>query len=205
MTQTPRSPTLPAVASIHVIAIDGPSGSGKGTIARRVASRLGFHLLDSGDLYRLVDLAGTRKAAELLLPQLVRFTPWLLSIYMNPEVTDTSAARELVKTVEDPNRAINREIALWIRNRDLVLRGTNVSDALRRVTCPLLCVFANGDGIVPRDTATFPYHQIGSPQKALLEVGSDDCAMAHADLFVSRECHRRVFAPVAAWLADQRS
>ena len=36
-----------------VIAIDGPSGSGKGTVARRVADALGFHLLDSGALYRL--------------------------------------------------------------------------------------------------------------------------------------------------------
>jgi len=43
-----------------VIAIDGPSGSGKGTIARRVAAALGFHLLDSGALYRLVALAGAR-------------------------------------------------------------------------------------------------------------------------------------------------
>ena len=40
-----------------VITIDGPSGSGKGTIARRVAEALGFHLLDSGALYRLVALA----------------------------------------------------------------------------------------------------------------------------------------------------
>ncbi|HEX9206632.1 MAG TPA: (d)CMP kinase [Steroidobacteraceae bacterium] len=45
---------------IPVIAIDGPSGSGKGTIARRVAAALGFHLLDSGALYRLVALAGAR-------------------------------------------------------------------------------------------------------------------------------------------------
>lgn len=44
-----------------VIAIDGPSGSGKGTISRRIAARLGWHLLDSGALYRLVALAG-RKA-----------------------------------------------------------------------------------------------------------------------------------------------
>ena len=43
-----------------VIAIDGPSGSGKGTIARRVARQLGWHLLDSGALYRLVALAGQR-------------------------------------------------------------------------------------------------------------------------------------------------
>ncbi len=48
------------MSPVPVIAIDGPSGSGKGTIARLVADRLGFHLLDSGALYRLVALAGAR-------------------------------------------------------------------------------------------------------------------------------------------------
>jgi cytidylate kinase len=45
-------------AAVPVITIDGPSGSGKGTVARRVARQLGWHLLDSGALYRLVALAG---------------------------------------------------------------------------------------------------------------------------------------------------
>jgi len=45
---------------IPVIAIDGPSASGKGTVAARVAARLGFHYLDSGALYRLVALAASR-------------------------------------------------------------------------------------------------------------------------------------------------
>lgn len=51
------------MASIRVpiLTIDGPSGSGKGTIARRVADHLGWHLLDSGALYRLVAHAGRRK------------------------------------------------------------------------------------------------------------------------------------------------
>jgi cytidylate kinase len=43
-----------------VLAIDGPSGSGKGTVSRRIATALGWHLLDSGALYRLVALAGLR-------------------------------------------------------------------------------------------------------------------------------------------------
>ncbi len=42
---------------VPVVAIDGPSASGKGTVAARLASALGFHLLDSGALYRLVALA----------------------------------------------------------------------------------------------------------------------------------------------------
>lgn len=49
---------------IPVIAIDGPSASGKGTIAKRVAESLGFHYLESGALYRLVALLGMRRDLE---------------------------------------------------------------------------------------------------------------------------------------------
>lgn len=44
-------------STIPVIAIDGPSASGKGSVAQLVANQLGFHYLDSGALYRLVALA----------------------------------------------------------------------------------------------------------------------------------------------------
>lgn len=50
---------------VPVVAIDGPSGSGKGTIARRVAASLGWNLLDSGALYRLVALAARRRGVAL--------------------------------------------------------------------------------------------------------------------------------------------
>ena len=46
-----------ASAGVPVLTIDGPSGSGKGTISRRVARTLGWHYLDSGALYRAVGLA----------------------------------------------------------------------------------------------------------------------------------------------------
>src|SRR5262245_18313934 len=49
------SPTIP------IDTIDGPSGSGKGSSSRHVASRVGWNLLDSGALYRLVALGGARR------------------------------------------------------------------------------------------------------------------------------------------------
>jgi cytidylate kinase len=48
-----------------VIAIDGPSASGKGTVAQGVAAALGFHYLNSGALYRTVALAALRAGAEI--------------------------------------------------------------------------------------------------------------------------------------------
>jgi cytidylate kinase len=50
--------------SVPVIAIDGPSGSGKGTVCRIIAARLGWHLLDSGALYRLTALAGAARGLD---------------------------------------------------------------------------------------------------------------------------------------------
>lgn len=61
---------------IPVIAIDGPSASGKGTIAQRLARRLGFGYLDSGALYRIVALAARRQGIswqdESALVEMVR-------------------------------------------------------------------------------------------------------------------------------------
>lgn len=48
-----------------VITIDGPSGSGKGTMAKRLASALGWHLLDSGVLYRILAMAAKQHAVDL--------------------------------------------------------------------------------------------------------------------------------------------
>jgi cytidylate kinase len=47
-----------SASACPVVTIDGPSGSGKGTVSRAVARHAGWHLLDSGALYRLVALAG---------------------------------------------------------------------------------------------------------------------------------------------------
>lgn len=56
---------------IPVLTIDGPSGSGKGTISRAVAERLGWHYLDSGAIYRAVGLAAAWEGVDLSDPEAV--------------------------------------------------------------------------------------------------------------------------------------
>ncbi|MDD9980004.1 MAG: (d)CMP kinase [Gammaproteobacteria bacterium] len=56
---------MPATETVPVIAIDGPVGSGKGTVSCRVASELGFRLLDSGALYRVLALAARTRGISL--------------------------------------------------------------------------------------------------------------------------------------------
>ena len=62
---------------VPVVAIDGPSASGKGTIASRVAGALGFHYLESGALYRLVALVSLRtdERQETALAEIARTLP----------------------------------------------------------------------------------------------------------------------------------
>ena len=55
---------MPAVEDVPVIAIDGPVGSGKGTVAHRVAAELGFLLLDSGALYRVLALVARARGTS---------------------------------------------------------------------------------------------------------------------------------------------
>ena len=56
---------MPAAETVPVIAIDGPVGTGKGTVSHRVASALGFALLDSGALYRALALAARTRGVSL--------------------------------------------------------------------------------------------------------------------------------------------
>lgn len=51
--------------AVPVITVDGPSGVGKGTVSRLLALRLGWHMLDSGSLYRLTALAARRRGIDL--------------------------------------------------------------------------------------------------------------------------------------------
>ncbi len=90
--------------AVPVIAIDGPSASGKGTVAQRVAAKLGYHYLDSGALYRLLALAAQRdgiaisdekKLSELAASMNVRFEGeqiWLDGVLSGEELRSEECA-----------------------------------------------------------------------------------------------------------------
>lgn len=70
-----------------VIAIDGPTASGKGTVASLVAEKLGFHYLDSGALYRLVALASEIQGIDVKNgPELGLLVPKLLILFKNNQI-----------------------------------------------------------------------------------------------------------------------
>jgi pimeloyl-ACP methyl ester carboxylesterase len=146
-----------------------------------------------------VPMAGTRALARVVLP-LARRLPGLLKLYMNASIVDLSAAEKLIQTVEDPHPNLNRQIALWLKHRDLVVAGVNVTEALAAVDVPLMCILANRDGVVTREAALSAVEAIGTKDVAVLEVGDEDIWFAHADLFVSRHAQERVFTPLEQWL-----
>lgn len=148
-------------------------------------------------------LKHTRTIAGLALPVLAKHAPKLLAVYMNAESTDTTAAATMIQTVEDPNPHVNRDIATWVKARELTVHGVNVSRALSTMKMRHLTVLAKNDGIVPPETARAVYEQIGSPEKALLEIGGDGLKIAHADLFLATGAQERVFAPLARFLRGE--
>ena len=150
----------------------------------------------------VVKVVGTRAAARRFLP-LARKIPAVLSIYMNADRVDLDVADKLVQTIDDPIRYLNRQIAHWIRTRDLYVGGVNVTKAMKHVESPLLCVAANRDGVVPQDTVISATQAFGSDDVEVLRVGDRNNWFAHADLFVNDEAEERVFAPLGSWLTSR--
>jgi pimeloyl-ACP methyl ester carboxylesterase len=156
------------------------------------------------ELLGRIPIRGSQVLARAALPLIVKF-PFVLQVYMHPELVDTTDIGELTRTIEDPNPKLNRQLGYWIRHKDLVLRGVNVTQALADRDNPLLCLIANGDGIVPRETALSPVRAMRSQVKDVMEIGDDSQKYAHADLFICNNADKRIFFPMADWLKRQQN
>jgi pimeloyl-ACP methyl ester carboxylesterase len=152
-----------------------------------------------------IPFLGTRQIAKAALPLLGKYLPGVLSVYMNASIVDTTKASELSKTVEPPTQHLNKQIAYWVKEKDLRVGGLNITQALSQVSLPLLCVLANRDGIVTSDSALSVVDAIGTKDITILEVGDRTHWFAHADLFVSRLAQEKVFDPLAKWLLSKNN
>ncbi len=94
--------------TVNIIAIDGPSGSGKGTLAARLAEHYGYHLLDSGAIYRLLGLS---LANRQLLEQLDSKLEQCIEIAKNLNIQFKASAQGLVVLLEgeDVSKQIRTE------------------------------------------------------------------------------------------------
>lgn len=132
--------------AIPVIAIDGPSASGKGTVAQLVAAKLGFHYLDSGALYRIVAFASKQK-----------------NIAWNDAAAVTECAKKLViEFVNDQVFLDNKDISNAIRTEEIGKGASQVAvhAPLRTALLDMQHHFCQAPGLVAdgRDmgTVVFP-------------------------------------------------
>ena len=119
---------------IPVIAIDGPSASGKGTVAQLVAQALGFHYLDSGALYRIVALAAKNKGI-----------PW------QDEAALATMARDLDIQFENGTVLVDgANVGQQVRTEEMGRGASEVAvhPALRRALLELQHSFREAPGLV---------------------------------------------------------
>ncbi len=112
------------MADIPVIAIDGPGGAGKGTVAQQVADRLGWHLLDSGSLYRITAYAAEQAAVSLEDSKAVS----AIARDLDVRFTDGAAGVRVLLAGKDITDAIRSEEAG--RSASIVARDPEVREAL---------------------------------------------------------------------------
>lgn len=111
-------------STIPVIAIDGPSASGKGSVAERVANQLGFHYLDSGALYRIVALAAHNKQIAWSDGEaLGAMVPGLQIVFKSDEVQlNGEDVSDAIRSPEIGNGASKVAIHQEVRNALLTLQ-----------------------------------------------------------------------------------
>lgn len=152
---------------VHIVTIDGPSGSGKGTVSRALADHLGWHLLDSGALYRLTALAAQLKR----IPDVDEAALASLAAGMNATLSYRSGVEQATLDGEDVSDALRSERCGELASRIAAVPG------VRHALLDRQRAFARPPGLVAdgRDmgTVVFPSAQV----KLFLTASSEERAL----------------------------
>jgi cytidylate kinase len=129
-----------------IVAIDGPAGSGKSTVARRLAARLGFRYLDTGAMYRALTLLALEDGADLddetSLAALARANPVRFDgdrvVVRDQEVTDAIRSPRVDRVVSAVARHPEVRAIMRERQRELADQGNAVVEGrdIGTVVCP---------------------------------------------------------------------
>lgn len=164
----PRRVTIPpsAVGARMIITIDGPAGSGKSTVARKLAAYLGIPYLDTGAMYRVVTLAAIDDGLDL---------------------TDEQALTQLAATAD-------YELDCGPTHVRVTLRGRDVSEEIRAMPVNEQTRFiAASPGV--RGVLVQRQREIGRRLGSMVTEGRDQGSVAfpHADIkfFMDADLHRR--------------
>ena len=145
-----------------VVAIDGPAGAGKSTIARRIADRMGFVYIDTGAMYRAVALWAARagiepsdhhKLEQLAIAAEIRFTPGTSRVLLNGEdVTEAirtpeiSQAASKVSALPEVRRALVEKQRAMAESASVVMEGRDIGTVV--FPAAEVKVFLDADGNV---------------------------------------------------------
>ena len=161
-------------APVPVICIDGPTASGKGTLASEVARRLGYHYLDSGSLYRLTGLAARRAGLSLENPDEARLTT------LAQQLPVRFVADRILLAGEDVRDAIRTEAAGMDASRVSALPGVRQALLdLQRGVARLPGLVADGRDM---GTVIFPH----APLKIYLTAGAPERAERRHKQLISK-------------------
>jgi CMP/dCMP kinase len=176
---------------IPIITIDGPSGAGKGTISQRVAEALGWHMLDSGSLYRLTALAATLDKVALDNENAVSALAAKLDVVFEPK---PDGLKILLR---------GKDVSEDIRAEDIGMKASKVA-ALPAVRAALLTRqrdFALAPGLVAdgRDMGTTVFPQAG------LKIFMTASAEARAERRYKQLMEKGFSASLPALVADLKA
>lgn len=163
---------------VPVVTIDGPSGSGKGTLCQRLACELGWHLLDSGALYRIVGLAAVKHSVDFSDEQSLSRLAENLNVHFKPGVSGEPAGVMLDN--EDVSSDVRSETAGGYASK------VAVYDSVRKALNQRQKAFAKLPGLVAdgRDMGTEVF--TSAPVKIYLTASAEERAKRRYNQLISK-------------------